>query len=785
MHIWLDIFVRELAMLVTLLALGSGPASFLGRRFDGAARLAMAPVLGLCLGTCIFTTVIWFTAARNSYWLLPVVALLSVAVALRKRWSRTARGSGDGSGRKGSEQEGSGHDGSGQERSGYEGAGRLWGQLSVRDALALALVCVVVAAPLSYTLHERHSVGPAGFEVWDAFAFTSEADGAVNDSLHAAEHKANIFGQNFAQMYWAGTASLDQNIDAVPLSANLNELMGLHSTDTQSLFMIVFLIAGALGAFAAVRYAAPRPSWAAPLAGVLFAGPFFLQLLADGSQPATCGLALILPIVVVGVDTLRRPRVASLVLLALLISGLMALYPLWVPAVAITAAIILAVLGVIAWRRGRIERRGLLQAVGGVSLVIALSIVFNIFSFLRDVRYWRQVLEGGYYIPSLPHYQLPFSVLPGWLLQTREFYFLSDLGSAPAKQVLLGVILPLLFIAVMIWGLKRRRTGLVLLALLVVYAAMGEYTSASHNCAYCTDRALLPVAPLSIGLFVLGIAALATAPRRWLRWVGVAVAIVAVVFVAQRTRQERERFANGGYFLEEGNRALLSQLPQPRGSLDIEAYGQDPGRAPGELELEYLLAFEHNHGEVSVPSEYTDYQGLAYLLNANPANPQFNPNYRYVLTRLGGVQTGRRVLARTSSVALEERTDPLDVTLVSGVAIPLERLDTTGLAWVQGPLHMLVVGGGTAPAWVSLRFRASVPVTVPAQPGVRVRVEPHGVLTVCVPATGRAPLRKSTVTLSFPLAPGIVPAEAYAVPEPPQGVQLTAMHVAGHCLLAP
>ncbi len=764
MHIWLDIIVRELVMLVVLLALGSGPASFLGRRFDPAARVAMAPVLGMCLGTCVFTTLIWFTAARNTYWLLPVVAVMSIAVALRRgRLGAAAAYDAKTEGKR---------------------LPRLpWRSLGIRDASSLALVCVVVAAPLSYTLHERHSVGPVGFEVWDAFAFTSEADGAVQDSFHAAEHKANVFGQNFAQMYWAGTASQDQNIDAVPLSANLNELLGLHSTDTQTLFMIAFLMAGALGAFAAVRYAAPKPSWAAPFAGVLFAGPFFLQLLADGSQPSTCGLALILPLIAVGVDTLRQPRIANLVLLALLASGLMALYPLFVPGIAISAAIVLAVVGAATWWRGRLNRRAALRSVGAVGVVIVLSILFNVVSFERDVRYWRQVLEGGYYLPGLPHYHLPYSVLPGWLLQTREFYFLTELGAAPPIQVLIGVILPIAFIAVIIFGLKRRRAALILFIPVIIFAAMGEYTSAGHGCSYCTDRTLLPLAPLSIGLLVLGIAALATAPRLWLRWLGMAMAVIVVVSIGERTRQERIRFANGAYFLEEGNRALLSHLPSGGGSLDIEAFGQDPRHAPGELELIYLLAFERNHGLVSVPSEYTDYAGLAYLTGANPRNPQFDPNYWYVLTRLGGVQNDRRVLARTGSIALEERARPLDVTLVSGVAVPPERLDATGLAWVQGPLHMLVVGGGSKPAWVLLRLQASVPVSVPPQPGVQAHPGPNSTLTVCVPTTGVGQVRRSAVTLSFPLAPGIVPPEPFAVPEPPQGLVLTAMRAVRRCPL--
>lgn len=750
-------------MLVTLFALGSGPASFLGRRFDAAARLAMAPVLGLCLGTCVFTTLIWCTAARNTYWLLPIIAIASVAVALTRGLAAIP-----------ADLDGAKH----------SRVALLIRRLCFRDALALVAVCAVVSAPLSYTLHERHGVGPTGFEVWDAVGYTAETDGMVQQSIRTAEHSVYTAAHNFIQRYWEFYAPGNQNTDAAPLSANLNELIGLHATDTQSLFLIVFLMSGALGAFAAVRYAAPKPIWAAPLAGVLFAGPFFLQLMADGSQAATCGLATILPIVAVGADALRRPRVASLVLFALLVSGLIALYPLFVPAVGIAAATIIVVICAMAWWRGRLNRRRLSWVIGALTLVIALSIVFNLVSFLRDMRYWHEVLNGEYYLSGLPKYHLPYSVLPGWLLQTREFYFLSELGSTSAKQVLIGVILPIVFIGVIVFGVRRRPAGLFLLAPLLIYAAMAYYTSSTHHCSYCTDRALLPIAPLSIGLLVLGIAMLATASSRWLRWTGVLVAIAAVVAVGERTRQERLRFADGSYFLDAGNRALLSHLPAHPGAVDLESYGEDPNVAPGELPLVYFLVYERDHGAASVPTEYSEYSSLAYLGESNPANPELNPNYRYVLTRLGGVQTGRRVIARTGSLALEERTQPLDATVVSGVAVPPVRLDAQGLAWVEGPLHMIVVGGGPNPAWISLRFKAIVPVTVPRQPGVRAQSNRGGELTACVRAIGTAPVRKATISLSFPLLPGIAPAEPFAVPEPPQGVQLTAMRAVTHCPLS-
>jgi hypothetical protein len=259
---------------------------------------------------------------------------------------------------------------------------------------------------------------------------------------------------------------------------------------------------------------------------------------------------------------------------------------------------------------------------------------------------------------------------------------------------------------------------------------------------------------------------------------------LALVSVAARTRQERLRFSDGAYFLDSANRALLSHRHPHSGIVDVETYGADPGKAPGEQLLAYDLVSEQTNGEVSVPSEYVEYAAFGYAGEANPANPQFSPNYRYVLTRLGGVENGRRVIARTGSVALEERSEPLDTTVLTGVAVPLVRQDAQGFGWVEGPLHLLVSGQAADPVWVSLRFLASVPVTVPPQPGVSTRLERGGLLAACVRTAGSAPLRKATITLGFPHTPGIIPAEPFAIPEPQGGVQLVAMRAVRHCRLA-
>jgi hypothetical protein len=765
-HLWVEIVARELAMLVTLLALGIGPASFLGRRFDAAARLAIAPILGLCLATCVFTTLIWFTAARHTYWLLPVIAAISLTVALRRGLS-TEREGADGS-----------H---------HEGA-TLRERLRARDALSLAIVCVVVAAPLSYTLHERNSVGPTGFLIMDADGYTTTADGIEQLSIRQARRPITE-NANYVYKNWNHYASINANIDAAPLAANLDLLIGLHATDTQSLFLIVFLITDALGAFAAVRYFAPRPSWAAPLAGVLFAGPLFLQLMADGSQAATCGIAVMVPMAAVGVDTLRDQRFANLVLFALLASGLMALYPLYLPGIAAAAVIVLVAIAILSLLRHRLGWRAVRRAVLLAAIVVGLTIVFDVVSFTRDVHYWLETI-GGEGLAGKPAYGLPLSVIPSWVLQTRQFYvletdqapFLPNVFKPASSEVLGSAILPAIFIVVILVGLWRHRQGLVLVSIILVFAALAEYASVAHQCSYCVDRNTLPSAPPAIVLLTLGIVALATSGHRWMRWSAIAVAVVAVIAVGVQTRNERQLFAAGSYFLNDDERALVSDLPAHAGPVDLEGFGENGvlDQAVAELPLVYSMAYERNHGEVSMPSESFNYNSLAYFGGPNSHNPQFTPNYRYVLTRLGGVQTGRRVLARAGPLALEERTSPLDATVTSGIAMPMVRQDTEGLPSIIGPLHLLLVGGGSAPAWVMLRLQTIAPAEAPPQSGVRARVTPHE-LTVCVQATGTAPVRQATLELRGVLYKVPLPAEKFAVAEPPQGIRVRTMRAVDHC----
>ena len=763
MHLWVEIVVRELTALAVLLAMGSGPASFLGRRFDAAARVAMAPVLGLCLATCVFTTLIWFTAGRNTYWLIPVIALVSVVIALRRS---LPGGREDGLWRRGRQ---------------------LLARLRVRDAAALAIVCVVVAAPLSSTLHERNSVGPTGYLIIDTDGYTATADAMEQLSLREAE-RPDASNANFLHKFLSILARGPANIDASPLAANLELLLGLHATDTQSLFLIAFLVTGALGAFAAVRHLTPRPGWVAPLAGVLFAGPLFLQLLADGSQAATCGLAVLMPLAVLGAESLREQRLANLALLALLASGLVALYPLWFPAVAATGALVLATIAILAHLRGRLSWPSLRRAALSAAIVLALTILFDVLAFTRDVRYTLETITGET-LKGKPEYHLPWWVLPGWVLQTRQFYvlqspplfYLPNLSQAQVVEVLGAAVLPILLIAVILFGLWRTRRGLLLVAVVVVFAALAEYGSAAHQCSYCVDRDTLPSAPTSVVLLMLGLGALATASHRWMRWSAIVLALATLVAVGAQTWTERQLFAAEAYYLGGDERATVSRLPPRAGPVAMEGFGENSEiDAPvAELALVYTLIYEHNHDEVSLPTEYSNYNSLAYFGGAHPKDPDFTPDYRYVLSRFGGVQTDRRVIAHAGPVALEERAGTLDAILTTGVAVPMVRQEVAGLPSVVENLHMLVLGGGAAPAWVLLRLRTIAPAEARPEPGLTSHANPHE-LVVCAPATGLAPVRRATVRLGGRLYPGSTYGEKWALAVP-RGITLVTMRAVSHC----
>ena len=779
MHIWTALVAREAALLTILVLLGAGPASLLSARFDAAARIALAPVLGFCVGTCVATTVIEFAPARDTYWMLIPLALGSAAVAAAR---------------------------TGRSRGGWRA------RLPVRDLAALAVVILAVAGPLTYTLHEHGTVGPAVYHYTDVDNYVAEPDAAQTLSLPAARraferhHEASSVA-NYTQFWWTWVAHLDSNLDAAPIYANVNALLGLGGSDTYAPFLIVLLLAGALGAFAAVRYIAGSRTLMAVLAGCLFGGSFFLELWFDSFQAAIAGLALVLPFAILAAEALRERRPSDLALIGLVLASLLTVYPLFIPLLAGAALVVLVARAVSTRRSGRALRPGAGAAAAAIAAVVVLTVAFDAVGFARDLTYYREIFDNTFLLPQVG-FHLGVDVLPGWLAQTREFWNMPSLASGGVKQFALGALLPLVFLGFVVVGLRRYRPALALVALAGVCAIVAEYSYASrHACTYCAERNLLPLGPIVAVLIALGLCALLAMPARWAKLAGVAGVVLVVVAVAQRARVELRRFTDASYFLDTADRSVLSHLPAGGGSVQLEGFGAST-YAQAEQPLVYHLVNERSGGRASIILGSNVGYALEYIDfgTVEPPGPAFNPAYPYVLTRFGGVATGRRVIARSGGVALERRAEPLDVTPYAGLAIPLERLDPAGIPLVapRYPLKLYVTGNdGGRPAWVRLTFEASGRIVVPRQPGVRTRAGVAGAgggagaadaaggagvagerLTACVRATGRAPIRRATIRVTASkLVPGVAPGEEFQPRMPLEGLALTGMRaVVGRCV---
>lgn len=757
MHIWTELAARELAFLVVILAIGAGPACALSSRFDLTSRIALAPVLGFCLGTCVFITTLQFVAADDTYWLVLPLAAGSAAVA--GRWLIRSR-------RRGAE------------------LGLGW-----RDVAQLAAVCLCVAGPLNATLHQRHTVGPAAYSNTDVDAYVGEADGARTASIGKAADEWNVGAPDglniadLAQWNWAFVASYESNVDAAPLEANVNALVGLGATETWSSDLIVLLLMGGLAAFAAIRYATRSRTWVAVLVGGLFGGPLFLQLWFDNFQASMIALGLITAGIVVGAESLRTGRRSDLGVLALVFAGLLAVYPYFLAMLLLAGALVLGYLGLVRRRSGRPVVplvRPLLLRCAGLGLA---TVVLDPVGLVRAASYFKKILDNRVALPRVS-WHLPLDVLPGWLTQTREFWDMPSVAHAGAKQLLLGAVLPAIFIAIMVCGVRRYRPALALVVLGCVCGAVAEYSYASRDaCTYCAERNLLPLGPIVAMMIGLGVWALVSRPSSWIRAGGVLAGLLVIVAVGQRTRVELTRFYDASYFLDSADRATLAKLPSGPAGLELEGFGESLA-AQAELPLVYYLATEHDPGRVSVPEGADDFGSLFYLTfgQTRLTGSSFQPGYAYVLTRLAGVRTDRQTIRRSGGIALERRTTALDISPYSGLAVPVARLDTPGTAWIQPttPLRFTIVGPTPGRVWARLTMHG-VGLSIPAQPGVLVGAD-HGDVVVCVPVSGSPPMRLASLTVSAPYVPGAVPAEQWPPPVPQSEAVLDSMQaVSGRC----
>jgi hypothetical protein len=743
MSTWLNLLVKEAALLALLGALGFGVAAHLRGGSAIGSRIALAPAFGLALGSAVLTTASYFMPMKVGAWVVLVpLALASIAVGvrvLRKREGRLLHHS----------------------------------QLSV--GAQLVAVALVVTGALNYPLAERESLGPVGYSVADAVGYEGSIEWLKSHTLR--DHDPQPW--DLSDVYGVGYSKGFQQVGFDSTAAGTNVVFGWSASQTQSAFMVALIVVGALGLFGAVRGFTRSRTWAAPVAGLLFAGPLAYELFVAGSEAALAGLALIPAAALVGSRLLEEQRPATIVAFGVLTGGIQTVYPLAVAAMALWIAVVLAVKAVAALRARRLSRRVVLRALELLVLLAILSVVIAPVAFGRNVTYWRTVATTDYLktlaTTSLPVYDLPADVIPGYVFQTREFFFLR-VDDAGMQQYVLSIVVPAFLIGLAAYGVWRYQSAWILAAGALAAAFLAYYTSEANQCSYCVQRNLLMLGPLVAALVGVGIAAVAS--RTWLPFqiAALVIAVGVVGLVGHKSSVMARRAEQGAYALPVDARKILPELKDRRGPLYLEAIGAALD-AVYEMPAIYHAVNESTSQRLAVNAERDDQRGMLYLGGPRPRGPEFTPDYRWVLTRAAGIQTNRETVARSGAFALQERRSGPDASVISGFAVDQADRDREGEAWVQGPLHFWVSAPTPAPVWLRLELRGKVAAKVRAPKTARVLAQEPGLLSLCLPVRGSGDVREAVLQLKrlrVPL-PGPAGGEFGAPPVPGKVLRLAAM----------
>jgi hypothetical protein len=720
---YLQLLLREGAMLAVLFALGSGFAAW--ARPDGAwgSRLALAPAFGLAAGVALTTTTAELMAMKVGAWAVTLPAgLISVAVAvfqLRRSLPRAA---------------------------------------DFRRLAALLALGLVVATAFNIPLAARGSLGPVAYRVYDSPGYGVQAYEYAKYSLPELRPFAKFDKQgDLTKRYASYIDSTNQQVGFDTVASSANRLFGWPAMSDQSAFMIALLVVGALGLFAAIRSFAPSaPLPFALIGGALFAGPFYFELFLDGSQGAVSGLALIAPTVIAARQVIGGgARWRDVLLFGVLLAGVQTAYPYFIAPLLGGAIVVLAALVVIAWRRGRLSWPVVGRAALVVAALLVLAIGLSPVASSRTATYFSDQLASGLSIThGVPVFDLTAAALPSWLLQTREWYYLPPVFSSGLRGLLAGGLAPVALLGVIAVGMWRFRWALLLLPAAIVAILFAVYYDQHYGCSYCVQRSLLPVAPL-VGVAVgVGLVGLWTIPHWWTRALAVIAAVCVVVVVGQLTSVEVRRGIDGAEVVPPQLRELLPAIHNAPGPIFLEAIGQAP-MAPFAEPATYHVVQEGTDHRVAIATETDDFLGLAYLGSARKVGSEYTPLYRWVLTRAGGIRTPRQVVARRGPFALERRVVPDDVVVISGISLDTIAHDPRGIAWVHSTAMGFWVSALTPKtAYVRVTFAgqaAGLGLVKPTETVVERRT-PTAV-TFCMPVVGRVGLRRLTVQTNRPEDP--------------------------------
>jgi hypothetical protein len=736
------LFLQEILLLLVVTAVGAAPASLLRIGDRVGARVAIAPAAGTALSVGILTAVNLFVPLDGALWfvLLPVAAV-SVAVALVVAHRRDEL----------------------HRRS-----------VRVRELAAMGAVVLVALTAANIPLDGRLSHGPMGYGVFDSPGYVSCIDGFTHHTndvpLTGGQFHSTTPG--FETRDWGADWNIAdrfcwnykyQHTGGMAVPAAVGSSVDIPSWQSLTPWMAVYLAIAALGAFLLAQ-ALGGGLLAATGAGLLTGGPALFQIYMDGAAGLLGGLTMLAPLMAVGAAAVLRPTWRLTVLAGLLTAGLQAIYPemLVLPLAALALAIIVRI--ALAWRDGTIRRRGVWEILGHLVVFGVLLLALAPRSGLWTVDYYLHTLDQFAMSNGL-NYNVRAQYLVGWLAQTRDFYSFAFNTPWDFRWIWQGLLLPevLFGLALAAVVATRNRRALLLVAFLVMAILQSFASLHRYNCEYCVQRTMLTtIAPFAAFIFV-GLVWGLRRPGVLVRGVA-AIGMLLLVLTAIGGMRETQKRASFAFMTAYELPDVADKAAKlTKGTVAMEGSASVPLWAWGEQPTTYEALAESTQRRISVPAAYQDWGGFAFFESRPIGHPVYTTKYDYVVSRLGGIETPRRVVYRNGPYQVAERAKPFDVIIARGISADNRKRDKTGNAWLQAAGTQLGLVQGVPTFWISalspakaylrVRVESAVPIGPSNKVPGAISTEVPGGWEICMPVPSRKRLRIAHLPLSLNPAP--------------------------------
>jgi hypothetical protein len=660
----LKVIALGIGYLVIFGAVGSGPACLLLR--DVAFRLLLAPVIGLSICAMVLTTASPGLTMHAAAWLvvvpLAVASLLLAAWTLRRTWERPTR------------------------------------SVAVPILLLLAGLLLASAPALA-----RGTVGPFGLGVYDALGYV-QTDLWLQGHTLLDDPPADAGRWDLSLTYGHALTQDNTRIGVSLVNAALSSLLGLSPDETLYALLAVLFALLPVTIWVVARRLGASPA-AAAFGACFGLSPALFTLVADSALGNLTALVLAPAALVFALRGLEDRDVRELLLAAILLGGLISVYPEFVAPVAIVALVGAAMSAA----RAR-SWEGIRSALMGGSIVLATIAVTAPLSAYRALSYLSRIEGDSPLFSGLPPRFMTFENSGAWAFGLLHVYQLQRWDLLSTAKVALAVALPIALAGLVAVGAFRSvRLACLVAVPILVSIALGLLAYRRYqggHCEYCLWKSLTFMLPfLGVGL-ALGLDAVWR--MQWRRTAArAAVALLAVVALAVVARTDvklaravENSPAAGDMSLKELDDA---HVPLPHGA-HVLVEGAEAGYAPKwTVPDAYYAARSIDNARPSLPLARDDalYLGAAA---GTPPRQFYDPGYGYVLSAFPGVRSERKPLAISGGFGVFRRA-PTDVAIVGANSALDPSAGSDAIPWLLTPLQLWVSSRQAGPAAIVIHLR--------------------------------------------------------------------------------